>query len=73
MKIAMIRIFRGLRSAGLRSRMILQVHDEVVIDTVRSEREEVAALVVREMEGAASLAVDLVAEIGEGDNWLDAH
>ncbi len=73
MKIAMIRIFRGLREAGLRSRMILQVHDEVVIDTVRGEREEVAALVVREMEGAARLDVDLVAEIGVGDNWLDAH
>ncbi|MDR2883368.1 MAG: DNA polymerase I [Alistipes sp.] len=73
MKIAMIRIFRGLREAGLRSRMILQVHDEVVIDTLRSEREEVAALVVREMEGAARLEVDLVAEIGAGDNWLEAH
>jgi DNA polymerase-1 len=73
MKIAMIRIFRGLREAGLRSRMILQVHDEVVIDTLRDEREAVAALVVREMEGAADLAVRLVAEVGVGENWLDAH
>jgi DNA polymerase-1 len=73
MKIAMIRIFEGLRSEGLSSRMILQVHDEVVIDTLRSERDQVAALVVRQMEGAASLAVRLVAEVGVGDNWLDAH
>jgi DNA polymerase-1 len=73
MKIAMIRIFRGLRAGGFRSRMILQVHDEVVIDTLRDEREAVAALVVREMEGAAALAVRLVAEVGVGENWLDAH
>ncbi len=73
MKIAMIRIFNGLRDAGLRSRMILQVHDEVVIDTVREEQEQVAALVVREMEGAARLSVALVAEVGTGENWLAAH
>jgi DNA polymerase-1 len=73
MKIAMIRIFRGLRDGGFRSRMILQVHDEVVIDTLRSEQDAVAALVVREMEGAADLAVRLVAEVGVGENWLDAH
>jgi DNA polymerase-1 len=73
MKIAMIRIFRGLGEHGLRSKMILQVHDEVVVDTLRTEREEVAALIVREMEGAAALSVALVAEVGTGDNWLDAH
>ncbi len=73
MKIAMIRIFNGLRESGLRSKMILQVHDEVVVDTLRSEQEVVAALVVREMEGAAALSVALVAEVGTGENWLDAH
>ena len=73
MKIAMIRIFNELRDKGLRSKMILQVHDEVVIDTVRSEREEVATLVVDAMQNAADLSVDLLAEIGTGENWLDAH
>ncbi len=73
MKIAMIRIFNGLRERGLRSKMILQVHDEVVIDTLRSERDAVAALVKAEMEGAARLAVALEVEVGVGENWLDAH
>ncbi len=73
MKIAMIRIFNGLRDNNLHSKMILQVHDEVVIDTVRSERDRVAALVVESMEGAARLAVSLEVEVGIGDNWLDAH
>ncbi|MDR2912010.1 MAG: DNA polymerase I [Alistipes sp.] len=73
MKIAMIRIQRELRTQGLHSRMILQVHDEVVVDTLRSEQEAVAALVVASMEGAASLDVDLLVDYGTGDNWLDAH
>ncbi len=73
MKIAMIRIFNGLRERGLHSKMILQVHDEVVIDTLRSERDAVAALVKAEMEGAARLAVALEVEVGIGNNWLDAH
>jgi DNA polymerase-1 len=73
MKIAMIRIFRALRERGLRSKMILQVHDEVVVDTLRSEQEEVAALVKTCMEGTAQLAVALEVEVGEGENWLDAH
>jgi DNA polymerase-1 len=73
MKIAMIRIFRGLRERRLASRMILQVHDEVVIDTLRSEQAEVEALVREAMEGAAALAVPLTVDIGAGDNWLSAH
>ncbi|MDR1671189.1 MAG: DNA polymerase I [Alistipes sp.] len=73
MKIAMIRIFNGLRERKLRSRMILQVHDEVVVDTLASEKDEVAALVREAMQGAASLSVDLLVEVGTGPNWLDAH
>jgi DNA polymerase-1 len=73
MKIAMIAVARSLTERGLRSKMILQVHDEVVIDTVRSEREVVAALVVEAMEHAAHLSVDLVVDYGVGENWLDAH
>ncbi len=73
MKIAMRRIFDGLAERGLASKMILQVHDEVVINTLRSEQEEVAALVVEAMSGAADLAVELVVDYGVGENWLDAH
>ena len=73
MKIAMVRIAEAIRRAGIRSRMILQVHDEVVIDTLRSEAERVRAIVTEEMEGAAKLRVKLIAECGEGGNWLDAH
>jgi DNA polymerase-1 len=73
MKLAMIRIFRGLNERGLRSRMILQVHDEVVIDTLRGEVDAVSTLVREAMEGAASLAVPLIAEVGIGENWLTAH
>ena len=73
MKIAMVRIAEAFRREGIRSRMILQVHDEVVIDTLRSEAERVRAIVTEEMEGAAKLRVKLIAECGEGGNWLDAH
>ncbi len=73
MKIAMIRIDEGLRKRGLLSKMILQVHDEVVVDMVRSEREEVTAVVVDAMEHAAKLSVDLAVDYGIGENWLEAH
>jgi DNA polymerase-1 len=73
MKIAMIHLARGLRERGLRSKMILQVHDEVVIDVLREEQDEVAALVVEAMEHAAQLLVDLVVDYGVGENWLAAH
>jgi DNA polymerase-1 len=73
MKIAMIRVARELHRQGLRSKMILQVHDEVVIDVLRSEQEQVAALVVEAMEHAARLAVELVVDYGVGENWLAAH
>jgi len=73
MKIAMVQIAAAFRREGIRSRMILQVHDEVVIDTLRSELERVREIVTEAMEGAAQLKVKLVAECGAGDNWLDAH
>jgi DNA polymerase-1 len=73
MKIAMIRVFNGLQEQGLDSKMILQVHDEVIIDMVRSEQETVAKLVVEAMEHAAVLSVDLTVDYGIGENWLTAH
>ncbi len=73
MKIAMIRIERQLRSRGLLSRMILQVHDEIVIDMPESEQEQVRQIVIEAMQGAADLSVELTAECGAGTSWLAAH
>jgi DNA polymerase-1 len=71
-KIAMVRIHRALPEQGLRARMVLQVHDELVIEAPVDEAERAAALVKRHMEGAAKLAVPLEVTIGIGDNWVDA-
>jgi DNA polymerase-1 len=73
MKLAMAAVARRFREEGIASHIIMQVHDELVIDTLRSEREKVRQIVVEAMEGAASLQVRLVAEAGFGENWLEAH
>jgi len=71
-KIAMIRLHRALAASGSGGAMLLQVHDELVLEAPDSEVDAVARVVRREMEGAAELSVPLVVEIGVGDNWLDA-
>ena len=70
-KIAMIRIADALQRDGLQSRMLLQVHDELVFEVPVPELEAMRLLVKREMEGAAQLSVPLVVELGVGDNWLE--
>ena len=70
-KIAMIRVDRRLRDQRLQSKMLLQVHDELVFEVPPSELEVVQVLVKDEMEGAASLSVPLVVDIGIGTNWLE--
>ena len=72
-KIAMIRIHRRLAESKMTSRMLLQVHDELVFEAPENEVEPLTELVRTEMEGALELQVPLVAEVGFGDNWLDAH
>jgi DNA polymerase-1 len=69
-KIAMIRIHRLLARQGVESRMLLQVHDELVFEVPPEELDEIAELVKREMENAAQLSVPLVVELGAGENWL---
>jgi DNA polymerase-1 len=71
-KIAMIRIHAALPAAGLKTRMLLQVHDELVFEVPEGERAAAAALVKREMEGVTQLHVPLVVTIGAGKNWVDA-
>jgi len=71
-KIAMIRVHGALRAEGLSGRLLLQVHDELVLEAPPDEVDRVVGLVRAHMEGAAELSVPLVVDIGVGDNWLDA-
>src|SRR5205085_2450920 len=70
-KVAMIRIDNALRRRRLQSKMLLQVHDELVFEIPPAERDEVVTLVRAEMENAASLSVPLVVDVGIGNNWLE--
>ncbi len=72
-KMAMIRIHREMQRAQFRSRMILQVHDELVFDVYRPELEAVRSIVVREMVEALPLKVPVAVDAGVGDHWLEAH
>ncbi|MNY25123.1 DNA polymerase I [compost metagenome] len=74
-KLAMIRIDAALREAQLRSKMILQVHDELILDVYKEELDTVKALVLEHMRAALPLPNDVPveAEAGHGLNWLEAH
>lgn len=72
-KVAMVRIARRFEMEGIRSKMMLQVHDELCFSVLPEEHDAVRRIVVEEMEGACPLSVPLVAECGEGPNWLAAH
>jgi DNA polymerase-1 len=71
-KVAMIRVHEALRAEGLSGRMLLQVHDELVLEAPPAELDRVRELVRRHMEGAAALRVPLVVGVGIGANWLEA-
>lgn len=72
MKIAMINVFQKLREEGLNSKIVLQVHDELLIETDIDERDKVKEILVDCMENAAKLLVPLKVEVEEGENWYDA-
>ena len=72
-KIAMIRIWQRFKDENLRSKMILQVHDELNFSVYPDEENKVKEIVVQEMENAVNLSVTLTADSGLGDNWLEAH
>lgn len=72
-KLAMIRIWKRFKDEGIRSKMTLQVHDELNFSVYPDEAEKVERIVMEEMQGAAKLNVPLTADAGWGDNWLEAH
>jgi DNA polymerase-1 len=71
-KIAMLKVEKRLAESGIDARLILQVHDELIIEAPADRAEEVKELLVREMEGALLLPVRLSAEVGVGKTWFDA-
>ena len=72
-KVAMIRISQRFKAEGIRSKMILQVHDELNFSVYPEEKDQVERIVIEEMQGAINLKVPLIADSGFGDNWLEAH
>lgn len=72
MKLAMVRVYERLRRENLRARLIMQVHDELIVECPVEEKETVERLLAEEMEKAASLSVPLIAEAHSGKNWLEA-
>ena len=72
-KLAMIAVDKEIREAGLRSRMVLQIHDELVFETDTQEVETLKKLVVSQMENVLKLSVPLTVECNYGKNWIEAH
>jgi DNA polymerase-1 len=69
MKVAMLRVDTALRESGMASKMLLQVHDELVFDVAKGERDSLIALVRAEMGGAYPLSVPLEVSVGSGNDW----
>jgi DNA polymerase-1 len=72
-KMAMVAVYRAMQQQDLKSKMILQVHDELVFDVHNSEKDLMKKLVKEAMENAIQLEVPMEVELQFGDNWLDAH
>ena len=72
-KVAMIRIFQRFKAENIRSKMILQVHDELNFSVYPEEKEKVEQIVIEEMQNAIEMKVPLIADCGFGNNWLEAH
>jgi DNA polymerase-1 len=72
-KVAMVRIFNRFKKENIRSKMILQVHDELNFSVYPDEKDQVEKIVMEEMQGAYKMNVPLIADSGWGKNWLEAH
>ncbi len=71
-KIAMVRVYKRLKAENIRAKLIMQVHDELIIEAVESEKEKVSALLKEEMENAVSMKVSMLADVNCGKTWYDA-
>ncbi|OUP25591.1 DNA polymerase I [Gemmiger sp. An194] len=72
-KLAMVKVWRRLRAEGLAAKLILQVHDELIVEAPEAEAETVTRILKEEMEGAVSYSVPLTADVGQGKTWLESH
>ena len=72
-KIAMVRVWNRLREEGLRARLVLQVHDELIVEAPQEEAERASQIVREAMEQGAQLKVPLVVDLGTGKTWQEAH
>ncbi len=72
-KLAMVRVWNRLRKEGLQSRLILTVHDELIIEAPEAEAELAGRILREEMEGCVNYSVPLITEVHQGKNWLEAH
>lgn len=72
-KLAMVKVWRRLRAERLAAKLILQVHDELIVEAPEAEAETVARILKEEMEGAVSYSVPLTADVGQGKTWLESH
>lgn len=72
-KLSMINVFRKMKAEGLKSKMVLQVHDELVFDVITSELNRLCDIVKQEMESVVQLSIPLTTECSYGKNWLEAH
>ncbi len=72
-KLAMVRVHRQLKEADLAARLIMQVHDELIVECPETEADQVKTILVREMEGAWPLSIPLIAEAHSGKSWLECH
>ena len=71
MKIAMIKVYREIKKRNLKAKIVLQVHDEMMIEAPKEEKEEIKEIMKQSMESAISLKVPLIAELSEATNWYD--
>ena len=71
-KIAMISVSKAIAKEGLETKMIMQIHDELLFEAPKNEVERASEIIKREMEKAATLDVPIVVEVGVGDNWMSA-
>ncbi|MCT4600491.1 MAG: DNA polymerase I [Marinifilaceae bacterium] len=72
-KLAMINVYSRMQKENLSSKMILQVHDELIFDCLKSEKEKLEKILIEEMQDVVKLSIPLTIDVGEGNNWLQAH